>query len=132
MLLLVSGASGVGKPLRGCTRVICSMSTKRPASLELRNEPADLIPLHQGFAAWLRAHAIDPGHVPEAILADAWPAMCWERWVGRTAGPEWAMTVLGASRLAPEQVAAEIADWCRRAVAGEAPVFRADRHLRQS
>jgi hypothetical protein len=73
------------------------------ARLTLRNEPADLIPLHQGFAAWLRAHASDPGHVTEAITNDAWSAMQWERWIGRTPGPEWAMTVLDTSRLKPEQ-----------------------------
>lgn len=90
-----------------------------------RNEPAEMIPLHRGFAAWLRAHATDPGHVPEAITTDAWPAMRWERWVGRAPGPEWAMTVIDTSRLTREQVGAEVADWCRRAVAGDAPVFRA-------
>lgn len=95
------------------------------ARLATRDEPAELIPLHQGFVAWLRAHATDPGHVPEAVTNDAWPAMRWERWVGRTPGPEWAMTVLDISRLTPEQLGAEIADWCGRAVAGTAPVFRA-------
>lgn len=95
------------------------------ARLARRGEPADLIPRHQGFAAWMRAHATDPGHVPEAVTTDAWEAMRWERWVGRAPGPEWAMTVLDTSRRTPEQVGAEVAGWCRRAVAGEAPVFRA-------
>lgn len=93
--------------------------------LARRDEPDELIPLHLGFVAWLRAHATDPGHVPEAITTDAWPEMRWERWVGRTPGPDWAMTVLDVSRLAPEDAGAAVADWCRRAVAGEAPVFRA-------
>lgn len=95
------------------------------ARLAQRGEPADLIPRHQGFAAWMRAHATDPGHVPEAVTTDAWEPMRWERWVGRAPGPEWATTVLDTSRLTPEQVGAEVAGWCRRAVAGEAPVFRA-------
>jgi hypothetical protein len=95
------------------------------ARLAQRDEPVDLLPRHLGFATWLRAHATDPGHVPEAVTTDAWPAMRWERWVGRTSGPEWAMTILDTSRLAPEQVGTEIADWCERAVAGDAPVFRA-------
>ena len=94
------------------------------ARLERRREPAELIPLHQGFAAWMRAHAVDPGHVPEAVTTDAWHARRWERWIGRAPGPEWAMTVLDTSRLTPEQVGAEVAEWCRRAVAGDAPVFR--------
>ncbi|GAA2793770.1 hypothetical protein [Saccharopolyspora taberi] len=95
------------------------------ARLARRAEPEELIPLHRGFAAWLRAHATDPGHVPEAVTTDSWEEMRWERWVGRTPGPEWAMTVLDTSRLTPEQAGAAVADWCRRAVAGEAPVFRA-------
>jgi hypothetical protein len=88
-------------------------------------QPAELNPLNRGFANWMRAHATDPGHVPEAITTDAWPEMRWERWVGRAPGPEWAMTVLDTSRLTPEQVGAKVADWCQRAVAGDAPVFRA-------
>ncbi|MFC7344372.1 hypothetical protein [Saccharopolyspora griseoalba] len=90
-----------------------------------RGEPAELVPLHQAFAAWLRAHAVDPGHLPEAVTGDAWQAMRWERWVGRSPGPEWAMTVLDTSHLAPQQVGAEVVRWCERAVRGEAPVFRA-------
>ncbi|MCP2169217.1 hypothetical protein [Goodfellowiella coeruleoviolacea] len=95
------------------------------ARLARRGEPAELIPRHRAYADWLRAHATDPGHVTEAITTDAWPAMRWDRWLGRAPGPEWAMTVLDTSRLTPEQVGAEVADWCRRAVAGNAPVFRA-------
>lgn len=95
------------------------------ARLALRNEAEELIPLHRGFATWLRAHATDPGHMPEAITTDAWPDMRWERWVGRRPGPEWAMTTLDTSCLAPEQVGAAVADWCQAAVAGQAPVFRA-------
>ncbi|WP_086824217.1 hypothetical protein [Allokutzneria sp. NRRL B-24872] len=95
------------------------------ARLAKRGEPQELIPLHQGFAAWLRAHATDPGHVTEAVTNDAWAEMRWDRWIGRGPGPEWAMTVIDTSPLGPEQVGAEVADWCRRAVAGQAPVFRA-------
>ncbi|MER7014283.1 hypothetical protein ABT324_22905 [Saccharopolyspora sp. NPDC000359] len=95
------------------------------ARLERRAEPVELRPLHQGFAAWMRAHATDPGHVPEAVTMDAWPEMRWDRWVGRAPCPEWAMTVLDTSRLTPEEVGARVTDWCEDAVAGKAPVFRA-------
>lgn len=93
--------------------------------LAKRNDPEELIPLHQSFATWLRAHATNPGHVPEAVTTDAWPEMHWHRWVDRSPGPEWAMTIIDTSPLAPEQVGGEVADWCRRAVTGNAPVFRA-------
>ncbi|MFD2468950.1 hypothetical protein [Amycolatopsis silviterrae] len=95
------------------------------ARLARRGEPSQTIPLHQGFATWLRAHAHDPGHVPEAVTTGAWPEMRWDRWVGRQPGPEWAMTVLDTSSLGPEEVGEAVAGWCRRAVAGEAPVFPA-------
>lgn len=93
--------------------------------LAQRREPEELIPLHQGFAGWMRAHATDPGYVPEALTNDAWAEMRWDRWIGRAPGPEWAMTVLDITPFTPEQLGAEVAGWCRRAVAGEAPVFRA-------
>ncbi|MER6900916.1 hypothetical protein, partial [Amycolatopsis sp. NPDC000740] len=80
---------------------------------------------NQAFAAWLRAHAHDPGHVPEAVTNDSWPEMRWDRWVGRPPGPEWAMTVLDTSALGPEEVGQAVASWCRQAVARTAPVFPA-------
>ncbi|GAA4616551.1 hypothetical protein GCM10023108_29690 [Saccharopolyspora hordei] len=95
------------------------------ARLAQRGEPEELVPFHRGFAEWMRAHATDPGHMPEVVTTDGWSQMRWERWVGREPGPEWAMTVLDTSRLSPEQVGAAIVDWCLRAVAGQAPVFRA-------
>lgn len=95
------------------------------ARLAQRGDPAELIPLHQGFATWLRAHATDPGHVTEAVTDDAWPPMRWDRWINREPGPEWAMASIDTSALTPDAVGREIADWCHRAVAGRAPVFRA-------
>ncbi|MFC3516125.1 hypothetical protein ACFORO_38585 [Amycolatopsis halotolerans] len=92
------------------------------ARLARRGEPSHA---NQAFAAWLRAHAHDPGHLPEAVTNDSWPEMRWDRWVGRSPGPEWAMTVLDTSSLGPEEVGQAVAEWCRRAVAGEAPVFPA-------
>ncbi|WP_336158510.1 hypothetical protein [Amycolatopsis sp. VC5-11] len=91
------------------------------ARLARRGEPS---PANQAFAAWLRAHAHNPGHLPEAVTTDAWPEMRWDRWVGRVPGPDWAMTVIDTSSLGPAEVGEAVADWCRRAVAGEAPVFR--------
>ncbi|RRO13115.1 hypothetical protein EIL87_26080 [Saccharopolyspora rhizosphaerae] len=93
--------------------------------LARRGDPEELVPLHQGFATWLRAHATDPGHVPEAVTQDGWSDMRWERWTDRSPGPEWAMTVIDTSPLTPEQVGAEVASWCRRAIAGAAPCFPA-------
>lgn len=104
------------------------------ARLQAREEgePGQLAYLdrHLMFAEWLRRHAVDPSHVPEAVTTDGWSQMRWERWVGRRPGPEWAMTVLDTSELTPELAGAAVADWCRAAVRGEAPVFRAGWHRR--
>lgn len=95
------------------------------ARLDARSDPPELRHLHLGFADWMRVHAVDPSHIPEAVTNDCWDEMAWDRWVGRRPGPEWAMTVVDTSTMSGEQVAAAVADWCRRAVRGEAPVFRA-------
>ncbi|SFS46513.1 hypothetical protein [Saccharopolyspora flava] len=95
------------------------------ARLAKRGDPEELIPLHQGFAAWLRTHATDPSHLPEAVTRDAWPEMRWHRWTNRAPGPEWAVEIIDTSPLTPQQLGAEVAAWCRRALTGRAPVFPA-------
>ncbi len=100
------------------------------ARLDARQDPPELRHLHHSFAEWMRAHAVDPSYVPEAVTNDSWEQMCWERWVGRSPGPEWAMTVVDTSALPVDEVGSRVADWCRRAVRGEVPVFRAGWHAR--
>jgi hypothetical protein len=78
----------------------------------------------------MRAHAVDPSHVPEALTTGAWPPMRWDRWVGRPPGPEWAMTVIDTSTMSIEDVGVRVAAWCRDAVVGNAPAFRRGWHLR--
>lgn len=98
------------------------------ARLRARGEPEELLHLHQAFADWMRRHATDPAHVPDALTTDAWPAMRWERWVGAPVAELWAMTVLDTSASSPEEVARHVAAWARDAIAGRAPVFRAGWH----
>ena len=98
------------------------------AQLDARHDPPELRHLHLSFADWMRAHAVDPSYVPEAVANDSWDQMCWDRWVGRKPGPDWAMTVIDTSTLETEKVGAKVADWCRQAVRGEAPIFRSGWH----
>ncbi|GAB2608534.1 hypothetical protein [Pseudactinotalea suaedae] len=98
------------------------------ARLDAQDDPPAIRHLHHGFAAWLRHHATDPDYVPEAVTNDAWPSMQWGRWVGADVADRWAMTVVDASDVTPEQAGAAVADWARAAVAGDAPVFRAGWH----
>jgi hypothetical protein len=98
------------------------------ARLDARQDPRELRHLHLAFADWMRVHAVDPSYVPEVVTTDSWEPMCWDRWVGRRPGPEWAMTVVDTSTMAAAEVGAVVADWCRRAVRGDVPVFRAGWH----
>lgn len=100
------------------------------ARLDARQDPLEIRHLNLGFAEWMRKHATDPSHLPEAITTDAWPEMRWGRWVGNPAAAEhWAMEVLDTSSMTPDAVASDVADWAQRAVRGEAPVFRVGWHL---
>jgi hypothetical protein len=95
------------------------------ARLRATQQPEEWLPNNLGFAEWMRHHAVNPSHVPEALTTDAWERMRWERWVERPADDKWAMTVLDTSAREPGEVAELVADWCRKAVRGEVPVFRA-------
>jgi len=95
------------------------------ARLDARQDPPEWRHLHLGFADWMRHHAVDPQYVPEALTGAGWSEMRWDRWFGGDVADRWAMTVLDASALTPDEAGAALATWCRAAVAGEAPVFRA-------
>ncbi|GAB3298292.1 hypothetical protein [Parasphingorhabdus pacifica] len=102
--------------------------TKR---LQARGDPPELLPRHVQFADWLRRHATDPTHVPEAVTTDAWSNMCWERWAGRDdLADRWAMNVIDTSVLDVHDVARALVGWCHSVLAGDAPVFRRGWHIR--
>jgi hypothetical protein len=64
--------------------------------------------------------------MPHVLSTNGWEAMRWERWTDiDPANGNWGMTVLDTSERSPEQVAAEIMTWCRRALSGQAPVMHA-------
>ena len=56
------------------------------ARLDARQDPPELRHLHLAFADWMRVHAVDPSHVPEAVTTDSWEPMWWDRWIGRRGG----------------------------------------------
>ena len=47
--------------------------------MERGDDPA-LIPRHIAFAAWMRAHIINPGHRLEVVKQGGWDKMQWDRW----------------------------------------------------
>jgi energy-coupling factor transporter ATP-binding protein EcfA2 len=98
------------------------------ARLRKRGDDLSLVHHHHAFAAWMREHARDPRHMPHVISTNGWEEMRWERLSRLEAGdPAWQMQVLDTSELEPAAVAAEIEAWCRRALAGDAPVFTSGR-----
>lgn len=101
------------------------------ARLDERGDPLELRPLHLGFADWLRHHATDPQYVTAALTTGCWPSMRWERWLGADVADVWAMTIIDNSHLSPEEAGHRLAQWCRAAVAGDAPVFRRGWHRRE-
>jgi hypothetical protein len=90
--------------------------------LRRRGDPDELLHRHVGFAAWMRRHAVDPWHLREVITEDSWEQMDWDR---RPKEP-WQIPILDTTHLSEAEVAAEVLGWARNALAGSAPVFRAD------
>lgn len=94
--------------------------------LERRGDDPRLLGDHQAFAAWMRAHARDPGHMPHVLSAGGWEAMRWERLSGLDpASGAWGMHVLDTSAHTTDTVADLLLAWCRRALRGQAPQIRA-------
>jgi hypothetical protein len=58
-----------------------------------------------------------------AVLHEDELAANRERWTGIEPERGWGMEAIDTSKISPEQVAAEIVAWCRRALRGEAPVM---------
>jgi shikimate kinase len=95
------------------------------ARLAQRGDDPRLIADHQAFAAWMRAHAQDPNHMPHVLSTGGWEAMRWERLRALDPGPDWwDMMVLDTSARTTNEVAGEVATWCRRALRGQAPTIR--------
>jgi hypothetical protein len=93
--------------------------------LRKRNEPEEYLVHHVAFADWMRHHATDPTHMPEVITTNGWESMQWDRWTElKNDDPRWAMTIIDTSKLLPEDVAEQVAQWCSDARHGSAPVFR--------
>lgn len=94
------------------------------ARLNRRGDDPALLPDHHAFAEWMRCQARDPRHMPHVLTADGWEAMLWERWTDiDPASGSWGMEIIDTSELSPQQVAAEILTWSRRALGGEATVM---------
>jgi hypothetical protein len=106
--------------IRAC--LLDAAPERQEARLRGRGDSSALFPDHVAFAAWMRAHAEDPSHMPEVITTGGWEDMRWERWVGRQHGdPNWNVARIDTSPLGIEAVAAEALAWARASIRGETP-----------
>ena len=106
---------------------VCLLDVDREAQtarLSVRGDDPGLLVHHLGFADWMRGHARDARHMPHVLTTRGWEEMRWERWLGARNADGWAMHVVDTSRLSRQRVAHEVLDWCRLALAGEAPLTR--------
>jgi hypothetical protein len=87
--------------------------------LAARGDPLELLPHHQAFAEWMRNQASDPLHMTHVVTDAGWEQMRWQRLRQLAAG--WDMHKIDTTDMTARQVADAVRDWCRRALAGDAP-----------
>jgi broad-specificity NMP kinase len=110
--------------LHGVAACLLDVSPEvQSARLNQRGDDPALMADHHAFARWMRGHARDPRHMPHVLSSNGWAAMRWERWTAKEPESGWGMQAIDTSRLSPEQVAAEVVAWCRRALRGEVQVM---------
>ena len=97
--------------------------------LRERGEPEESLVHHIRFAEWMLAHVQDPRVSPDVIVDGGWPAMRWDRWLGRSDLVDvWASQVINTTAHSPDEVASKVTMWGLRALSGAAPVFRRGWH----
>lgn len=96
--------------------------TAQAERLTERGDPAELLVHHQAFADWMRQQARDPLHMTHVVADDSWEEMRWDRL--EQLAPVWRMHTIDTTEMSRQAVAADLVDWCRRALAGDAPALR--------
>jgi energy-coupling factor transporter ATP-binding protein EcfA2 len=90
--------------------------------LAARGDPVELLPHHQAFAEWMRRQASNPLHMTHVVSGAGWEQMRWQRL--EQLAPGWGMHTVDTTHMTARQVADHVHDWCRRALAGDAPWIR--------
>jgi hypothetical protein len=115
VLLLITGASGVGKSTIRVAApsapqldavAVCLLDASAEAQAErlaARGDDPALLVHHQAFAEWMRHQAIDPLHMLHVVSDQGWDEMRWER-LERLAG-DWRMHTIDTSLLSRVEVA---------------------------
>jgi hypothetical protein len=104
---------------------VCLLDASPEAQAErlaARGDPPELLPHHQAFAEWMRKQAGDPLHMTHVVSDAGWEEMRWKRLERVASG--WSMHTIDTTQMTTRQVADAVLDWCRRALAGDAPALR--------
>lgn len=70
----------------------------------------------------MRRQAADPLPMTHVVSDGGWEEMRWER-LERLAG-HWSMHTIDTTDMTKRAVGADVLDWCRRALAHDAPTLR--------
>jgi hypothetical protein len=104
---------------------VCLLDATREVQAERlasRGDDPALLPHHQAFAEWMRRQASDPLHMTHVVSDAGWEEMRWERL--QQLAPDWRMHTIDTTHMTIGGVADAVLDWCRRALAGDAPALR--------
>jgi hypothetical protein len=90
--------------------------------LATRGDPAELLVHHQAFAEWMRRQASDPLYMTHVVCDAGWEQMRWDRLEHLAA--DWGMHTIDTTHMTKRDVADAVLEWCRSALAGDAPALR--------
>jgi hypothetical protein len=90
--------------------------------LAARGDDPALLPHHQAFAEWMRRQATDPLHMTHVVSDGGWEPMRWERLEVLSA--QWQMHTIDTTEMTRRDLADAVLDWCRHALAGDAPALQ--------
>lgn len=93
--------------------------------LKKRGDPEEDLPLHLGFAQWMREHAIDPAPRLDVIKSSGWEEMEWDRLSSIGANdPRWRVRLIDTSGRSRASVAEDVTRWINAALADDSLVMR--------
>jgi hypothetical protein len=95
------------------------------ARLQQRGDPKEYLPLHLGYAQWMREHAIAPTDRLDVLKLPGWERMQWERLglIGMN-DPRWRVRLIDTSHRSRDAVAEDVIAWIKAALEDDSLVMR--------
>ena len=107
---------------------ICLLDADAEAQTERltkRGDPPEYLPLHLGFATWMREHAVDPNPRLDVLSARGADMMRWDRPASLAADdPRWKVHLIDTSGRSPQDVADDVREWIAKATRDDRLVMR--------